>query len=76
MTIPGPCPARIPASLHAWRALCLIKAALTLFTLTALWNANDTQARPRSLQELAAINGKLIETGVKYGSILPVPPAL
>ena len=44
-------------------------AGLTLLTLAALWNANDAQARPRSLQELAAINGKLIETGVKYGSI-------
>lgn len=69
MTSPSPRPARIPACLPAWRALCLIMAGLTLFTLTAPWTTHEAQARPRSLQELAAITGKLIETGVKYGSI-------
>ena len=53
----------------AKRAFCLIAVALALFTLTALWCAGSPQARPRSLQELAAINGKLIETGVQYGAI-------
>ena len=43
--------------------------ALVLCTLCALCPGYDAQARPRSLQQLAAINGKLIETGVKYGSI-------
>ena len=60
MTSPSPGPARLSANLPALRTLCLIMAGLTLLTLAALWNANDAQARPRSLQELAAINGKLI----------------
>ena len=41
-------------------------AVLALWTLCA---GPRAEARPRSLQQLAAINGKLIETGVKYGSI-------
>lgn len=47
--------------------------ARALFVLAALlvclWTPPPAQARPRSLQELAAIMGKLVETGVKYGAI-------
>lgn len=53
----------------AKRALCLFVAALALLTLATLWGAASPQARPRNLQELAAINGKLVETGVQYGAI-------
>ena len=42
---------------------------LVLCALWALCATPNAHARPRSLQELAIINGKLIETGVKYGSI-------
>ena len=46
----------------------LIAALLVMACLGVLWNG-PAQARPRSLQELAAIMGKVVETGVKYGSI-------
>lgn len=43
--------------------LCLLALCLTaLMPPTAI-------ARPRSLEELAAISGKLVETGTEYGSI-------
>ena len=47
----------------------LLTATLVLCGLWVLCTGHNAEARPRSLQELAAINGKLIETGVKYGSI-------
>ena len=53
----------------AGRGHGLLAAFLALLALWALCAGHDAEARPRSLQQLAAINGKLIETGVKYGSI-------
>ena len=47
----------------------LAAAVLALAALWVLWSAQPVQARPRSLPELAAIMGRLVETGVKYGSI-------
>lgn len=43
--------------------------ALAFFCLGALWTASSVEARPRNLQELAAISGKLTETSVSYGAI-------
>lgn len=43
-----------------------------LLCFSAVWisfGPQCAQARPRSLQELAAISGKLVKTGVQYGSI-------
>ena len=63
----GATPERVlsPARL---RGRGLIAALLVMACLGVLWNG-QAQARPRSLQELAAIMGKVVETGVKYGSI-------
>lgn len=41
-----------------------------LFMLLALFvSLPDVQARPKSMEELATITGKLVETGVAYGAI-------
>ncbi len=42
---------------------------LILALLTLLVWPPEAQARPKSMQELASITGKLVETGVAYGAI-------
>ncbi|MDD4702316.1 MAG: DUF3179 domain-containing (seleno)protein, partial [Desulfovibrio sp.] len=42
----------------------LLFALLTLFVCLP-----EVEARPKSMEALAAITGKLVETGVKYGAI-------
>lgn len=63
----------VPALAQTGRNTTSVLPALGLLLAFAfLWfcaGQQNAEARPRSLQELAAINGKLIETGVKYGSI-------
>jgi hypothetical protein len=42
---------------------------LLLTVLLAAFAPSTAAARPRSLQDLAAITGKLVKTGIKYGEI-------